>query len=162
MPGGWDLTATLTLNDSGKFEDRWTYLKPAGSHSTTLGAGRGRCVWVQGMDKTIYLPVAHAEGKFIPRDDKVLEELKNNGQILFRYVGEDGKNCSYPDNPNGSVEGIAGICDSSGRILGMMPHPERFIVKTQHPRWTRGGVAEDGDGLAIFRNGVEFVKSNLL
>ena len=113
--------------------------------------------------KVIHLPVAHGEGKFIPRDKNVLKKLKEGGLIVFEYVDQRGKRAGYPYNPNGSIENIAGICDKSGRIFGLMPHPERHISLYQHPSWTRSkkGDSEEGDGLKIFENGVNFVKKYL-
>ncbi len=154
LPGinGNGIEASLSFNDSGKFEDRWTYLGTKGG---------ARCVWTKGIKKIIYLPVAHGEGKFIPKDKKVLSSLKRNGQIVFQYIDEKGSIARYPYNPNGSVDGIAGICDTTGRVLGMMPHPERHVLGTQHPRWTREGLKGFGDGLSIFKNGVNYVKKHL-
>jgi len=144
-------TATLTNNDSGKFEDRWIYLK------TDCPS-----VWTKGLKDIIYFPVAHAEGKFIT-DQKTLESLKNNGQIAFRYCNNDGRKPAYPQNPNGSVDDIAGITDKTGRLLGLMPHPERHFLGTQHPRWSRSKKASKlGDGAGIFQNGVNYVKEKLL
>ncbi|MDD5006244.1 MAG: phosphoribosylformylglycinamidine synthase I [Candidatus Omnitrophica bacterium] len=143
--------ASLILNDSAKFEDRWTYLSIAG----------GKCIWTKNLPQVIYLPVAHGEGKFILNDENILEKIKNNNQIVFQYCNKNGGLGDYPENPNGSVENIAGICDESGRILGLMPHPERHISFYQHPHWTRLDKKEEGDGLAIFRNGVEYAKENL-
>ena len=147
------IEATLTINDSGKFEDRWVHLK-------TL---KSQCVWTKNLNPIIYLPIAHGEGKFIPRDEKVLTKLKSKNLIVFQYVDEEGNIRGYPHNPNGSLESIAGITDASGRILGLMPHPERHIVFTQHPRWTRMKRKSHGcgDGLAIFKNGVDYVRHNL-
>ncbi len=143
--------ATLTDNDSGKFEDRWVYLKTNNSP----------CVFTRGMPDTVYFPVAHAEGKFVPASEKVLEELRANHQIVFTYTHPGGAAPEYPWNPNGSVADIAGICDPSGRILGLMPHPERHFDPTNHPRWTRDGLKE-GDGVAIFRNAIEYVREMLI
>jgi phosphoribosylformylglycinamidine synthase subunit PurQ / glutaminase len=142
---------TLTHNDSGKFEDRWVYLK------TNTDS---RCVFTKGIEKIIYTPICHGEGKFIPRDDAVLRRLRDNNQIVVRYVDAGGEFGGYPVNPNGSVEHIAGICDETGRIFGMMPHPENYILRTQHPRWTREDLPLEGDGLVLFRNGVDYIKRN--
>ncbi len=153
--------ATLSLNDSGRFEDRWTYLKR--SQEPGVKSQNGKCVWTRDLPEVIYLPVAHGEGKFIPKNDSILKDLKKNGQVVFRYVDKNGDLSSYPDNPNGSVDSIAGICDPTGRILGMMPHPERHVTYLQHPNWRRGGRDKEGmgAGLKIFENGVNFVKNYL-
>jgi phosphoribosylformylglycinamidine synthase len=154
LPGlGWGVgqEATLFYNDSAKFEARWVHLKM-----------ESRCVWTKGMSPQIYLPVAHAEGKFIPRDKKVLDALASHGQIVLRYCSIDGGKPSYPDNPNGSVDDIAGITDTTGRVLGLMPHPERHFLFEQHPYWTRlTKKSEYGDGAKIFENGINYVKENL-
>ena len=138
--------ATLTWNDSGRFEDRWVYLR----------SEFNVCIWTQGMEEMFELPVAHAEGKFVPKDQNVLEHLLGFGQIVFHYADARGTEAGYPWNPNGSVGSIAGICDPSGRVLGLMPHPERHVTATQHPRWTREGLSGEGAGLRVFRNGVEW------
>ena len=144
-----NIEVTLSINDSGKFEDRWVYLRSA------RGA---KCIWTKGIDDTIYLPVAHAEGKFIPKNDKILALLKKNGQVVLSYCDKKGNGREgYPANPNGSVDNIAGICDRSGRIFGLMPHPERHLFSTQHPRWTRMRKKKEADGLLIFQNGVRAV-----
>jgi len=162
LPGlGWNIgpEATLFYNDSAKFEARWVHLKAEGP----AGGGAGRCVWTKGMAKAIYLPVAHAEGKFIPKDAKVLEALMARGQIVFRYSTSDGGKPAYPANPNGSIDDIAGICDTTGRVLGLMPHPERHFLFEQHPFWTRlPKKSEFGDGAKIFENGINYVKETLL
>jgi len=138
--------ATLSLNASGKFEDRWVMLKTTGE----------RCVFFVGID-TMYLPVAHAEGRFVPRDAATLAALESNGQLALRYrsVGDESP-ALYPANPNGAVADVAGVCDATGRVCGLMPHPERHIDPTHHPRWTRGKPAGEGDGLKVFRNAVEY------
>jgi phosphoribosylformylglycinamidine synthase len=109
----------------------------------------------------MYLPIAHAEGKFVPRDAVVRDQLAAAGQLALRYRPLDDGACTpldaalpFPDNPNGSVLNVAGVCDPTGRVLGLMPHPERHIDRTQHPRWTRGEGSEQGDGLKMFRNAV--------
>ena len=140
-------TVTLTYNDSDKFEDRWVH----------LAACSKKCVFLQEPAK-IYLPVAHGEGKFVVSDPAVLDALKKNDQVAFRYVSPDGSEPSYPDNPNGSIDHIAGITDPTGRILGLMPHPERHIHRTHHPRWTRLPKDREPDGLAIFTNAVAYFK----
>lgn len=154
-PNGEEGTQPVTLgwNDSGRYEDRWVYLKPA-SHSP--------CVFTNGLEKILYyIPVAHAEGKFVPRDEDVLRKLEENGQIVFRYVNEQGEPAGYPWNPNGSVGHVAGLCDPTGRIFGLMPHPERHMFPTQHPHWTRKGLKEKGDGMVIFENAVQYVREHL-
>jgi phosphoribosylformylglycinamidine synthase subunit PurQ / glutaminase len=155
LPGlGWKIgqEATLFYNDSAKFEARWVHLKV-----------ENQCVWTRGMSGQIYLPVAHGEGKFIPRDKKVLDTLTSNRQIVFRYCSSEGGKPSYPDNPNGAVEDIAGISDTTGRVLGLMPHPERHFLFEQHPSWTRlNKKSEFGDGAKIFENGINYVKEHLL
>jgi len=144
--------ATLSFNDSGKFEDRWVYLK----------ASTDRCVFVR-PGEDAYLPVAHGEGKFLVSSPAALERMEREGLVVFRYVGPDGRPGSgYPWNPNGSVADVAGICDPSGRIFGLMPHPERHVDGTQHPRWTREGLKPEGDGLRVFRNAVAYARANLL
>jgi phosphoribosylformylglycinamidine synthase subunit PurQ / glutaminase len=146
-----DQQTSLIINDSGKFEDRWVYLKSPGS----------KCVWTKGLPKVIYLPVAHGEGKFVAKDKEVLGKLKNKGQVVFQYCDQKGNPGDYPVNPNGSEANIAGICDESGRIFGLMPHPERHADLLQHPRWTAEKGAREGDGLKIFKNGVEYARRNL-
>jgi phosphoribosylformylglycinamidine synthase I len=135
---------TLTNNDSGKFECRWVFMK-ADKNSN--------CVFTRGMDK-FCLPVAHGEGKLVA-DAATLPKLN----VALVYTDEQGKTgAGYPANPNGSMNDIAGIADESGRIFGLMPHPERHILGTQHPRWTRLGTKPEGDGFPVFRNAVEWAK----
>jgi len=144
---------TLTNNDSARFENRWICMK---TDPNT------KCVWLKGIDR-LDLPVRHGEGKFIPRDDIVLNRLKSNGQIVLRYCNADGApaNGEFPINPNGAIDDIAGICDPSGRIFGLMPHPEANVDRTNHPCWTRLNLPEEGAGLQVFRNAVEYVRTNL-
>jgi phosphoribosylformylglycinamidine synthase len=137
--------ATLTHNSSGRFEDRWI----------TLQASPGRCPFLTGIDR-LHVPVAHGEGRFVCRGDWLLRGLGQSGQIVLRYVDDQGRPGPYPVNPNGSQGDVAGLCDVSGRVLGLMPHPERHVLPTQHPRWTRLGLAEEGEGLRLFRNAVQF------
>ena len=149
LPGlnRWEQEATLTLNDSHRFEDRWAYLKAPETESVLVEDG-----------EFIYLPVAHAEGKFVLDEPEKLQEMKDNGQIVFRYTDRQGEPAGYPANPNGSVDNVAAVCDPTGRITGMMPHPERHVLPRQHPRWTREGLSEEGDGLRIFRRAVRFAR----
>jgi len=139
---------TITNNDSGKFEDRWVYLAPQ----------TDRCIFIE-PGKQIYLPIAHAEGKVVTKDQAALDKLKSEGHLAFKYVDENGDEGGYPVNPNGSVESIAGLTDKTGRVLGLMPHPERFVRRTQHPRWTRSDSV-DSDGMTIFTNAVKYVGEN--
>jgi len=145
---------SLTYNDSGRFEDRWVWLKvdPASP-----------CVFTKGLDR-LYFPVRHGEGKFVTMDQAVMQSLLDEKLISLRYAdAKSGETTmTYPANPNGSPDGIAGICDPTGRIFGLMPHPEAFLHRTNHPRWTREEMPDEGQGLAIFRNGIEFIRNNLL
>ncbi len=144
---------TLSFNDSGRFEDRWVYLKanPASP-----------CVFTKGI-ASLYLPVRHGEGKFIPKDGDVLRKIKESELIPLQYSDASGQNptMEYPLNPNGAIEAVAGLCDPTGRIFGMMPHPEAYLYFVNHPRWTREKIPAEGMGLAIFRNAVEYIRSNL-
>lgn len=143
--------ATLTFNDSNKFEDRWIYLKVCSNKSA----------FIKDTDiASIYLPIAHGEGKFVTKDETVLNRITTNHQVVFKYVNERGEESGYPWNPAGSIQNIAGICDPTGQILGMMPHPERYVEPTQHPRWTRNGLKEWGDGFFVFKNAVQYVKTS--
>jgi phosphoribosylformylglycinamidine synthase len=139
--------ATLAANASGRFEDRWAHLQ----------ATPARCPILSGYQR-LYLPVAHGEGRFLCREPWMLKGLEETGQIVLRYVDGAGRPGVYPINPNGSQGDVAGICDASGRVLGLMPHPERHILPTQHPLWTRVGLAPEGDGLRLFRNAVQYFK----
>ena len=134
--------ATLSWNRSGMYTDRWVDLEVKPSN----------CVFLKGI-QSMYLPVAHAEGQFIPQSVKAFDMLNKSGQLALRYTTET--------NPNGSNANVAGICDATGRVFGLMPHPERHIDPLQHPRWTRTrpkNRPEHGDGLAIFKNAVEYFK----
>src|SRR5438105_4353661 len=137
--------ATLAHNVLGKFEDRWV----------TLQARSGKCPFLTGYDRFL-VPVAHGEGNFICRAPWILQGLDQAGQVVLRYVDAVGRPGAYPTNPNGSQDGVAGICDATGRVLGLMPHPERHVLPTQHPRWTREGLAAEGDGMMIFKNAVAY------
>ncbi len=140
---------SLIGNDSGHFEDRWVALK---------ANPQSPCIFTRGIDR-ILLPVRHGEGKFIPRDAKILTELQTSGSIVLQYINERGDLAGYPYNPNGSVGNIAGICNRSGRIFGLMPHPEAFNIPENCPYWPSGAIKE-ASGLQIFKNVVEYVKKN--
>jgi len=137
---------TLAANDSGKFECRWIHLAVN---------KESPCVFTRGME-SMYVPVAHGEGKFVAESD-ILADIN----VVVRYADEQGDTgAGYPHNPNGSVDSIAGICDSSGRIFALMPHPERHIRGTQHPQWTRFGAKQYGDGFPVFQNSVRWVQQS--
>ncbi len=144
--------ATLTNNASGHFEARWVRLAPT----------PGLSPFITGSEP-IELPVAHGEGRFLLAEDAALAALEAAGQVVLRYVDTAGQPTQdYPANPNGSPGAVAGVCDPSGRIFGLMPHPERHIDRLQHPRWTRSSNGVDGhwgDGLRIFRDAVAAVRS---
>jgi phosphoribosylformylglycinamidine synthase len=147
LPHSVDGNQRLTLadNDSNRFECRWVYLRVN---------QKSPCLFTRGIS-TMYLPVAHGEGK-VMAEPETLDKLN----VVLRYGDEAGNvRAGYPYNPNGSVDNIAGICDVSGHIFALMPHPERFIHWTQHPRWVREAPRKHGDGFGIFLNAVEWVKS---
>ena len=133
--------ATLAHNRSGRYVDRWV----------RLHCQPGNCVFLQGLSR-LELPVAHAEGRFVTRGPVDLETLSAAGQLPLRYAADA---TGTTTNPNGSVADVAGACDPSGRVFGLMPHPERFISATQHPAWHwRLDPDSAGSGLAIFTNAV--------
>ncbi len=147
-PDGQGLPVTLTWNDTGRYDCRWV----------TLRTGQSDCVFLRDTE-LLYLPIAHAEGRFVVRDQATLGQLDRDRQLALRYVKPDGSNgqVPWPFNPNGSDDNIAGLCDASGRVFGLMPHPERFIDPTHHPRWTRCSLADIKiDGLKIFQNAVSY------
>ncbi len=134
---------TLADNTAGRFIDKW---------SPVVADPDSPCIWTKGL-ATFDLPIAHGEGRFVPADDETLNQLKSNNQVAIRYASGE--------NPNGSIDDIAGICDPSGNILGLMPHPERFIDPTNHPTWTRQPdeyLTQTTAGLRFFINAVEHVR----
>ncbi len=137
--------ATLAANTQGRFEGRWTH----------LAVTSPKCVFLKGL-QSLYLPVAHGEGNFICRKEWIRQGLAQAGQIVLRYTDPQGNSSGFPHNPNGSQDDIAGVCDATGRVFGLMPHPERHVLPTQHPRWTRDGLKPVGDGFAIFQNAVDY------
>ena len=142
-------STTLTFNDSGRFEDRWVYLK---------ANPQSPCVFTKGLDM-VYYPVRHGEGKFIPESSAILKDMEKKNLVVFQYSDAEGSvTMDYPANPNGSTNAISGICNETGRLFGLMPHPEAFLHRTNHPRWTREDLPEEGEGLAIFKNAVSFIQ----
>lgn len=145
--------ATLTFNDSGRFENRWVYLKVN---------EKSPCIFTKNLDM-LYLPVRHGEGKFVAANEKIRSSIIKNQQVALQYCDGNGNPTQeYPINPNGSPMAIAGICDTTGRIFGLMPHPEAYLFRTNHPRWTRENLPEEGIGQKLFHNAVEFARKNLI
>jgi phosphoribosylformylglycinamidine synthase len=152
-PANGQPPATLTWNDNGKYTAVWVKLK----------VGSPKNVFLRGLDE-LELPIAHAEGKFIASDQSLIEDWQAQSQIALRYTAAkpNGSRASendilpYPDNPNGSVANIAGLSDPTGRVLGLMPHPERFLHRTQHPQWTRREMDPVGTGQKLFQNAVDY------
>jgi phosphoribosylformylglycinamidine synthase len=148
-------TATLTHNDCGRFQDRWTYLKVDPASPS---------VFTKGIDKGIYLPMRHGEGKFLCDTEATLARIERDHLAVLRYsdAAYTAPTMEFPANPNGSTNAIAGLCDPTGRLMGLMPHPEAFVHYTQHPRWTRENLPEEGDGLVLYKNAAEYARKNLL
>ncbi len=147
-------TTTLTFNDSGRFIDTWVHLRvdPASP-----------CVYTRGI-RGLYLPVRHGEGKFVTESEAVLAEIEVQHLAPLQYSDPEYRApaVDFPFNPNGSMGAIAGLCDRSGRLFGLMPHPEAFICRTQHPRWSRDpDLPEEGMGLQLYRNAVRFIRDEL-
>jgi phosphoribosylformylglycinamidine synthase len=149
---------SLTFNSGGRFIDRWV---PVHAVENSV------CIWTRGLQDefraspdSMMLPIAHGEGRLVARDGGVLERLRQNGQIALRYgsTPRAGGTATHPNNPNGSTDDIVGICDTSGRVFGLMPHPERYLDWNRHPFWTRleaGTRQGDTPGLRMFKNAVE-------
>lgn len=148
-------SATLTFNDGGRFEDRWCSLKVNPESPS---------VFTRGLDQ-LYLPIRHGEGKFVVADPAVLDAIETGHLVALRYsdpaTGEP--TMQYPANPNGSMAAIAGLCDETGRLFGLMPHPEAYTHRTHHPRWTRQEeLTEEGMGLWLYQNAIRFIRDELL
>lgn len=153
LPGGDD-DAVLAANTGDRFECRWVTLEPSSMKS----------IWVNGLDEPLRCPIAHGEGRYVTDQ---LDALHLNDQIALRYVDLDkgvatAADESYPANPNGSVDDIAGVCDASGLVLGLMPHPENHVRDRQDPLRGRlvRGLADRGNCLSLFRSGVAAVVSS--
>ena len=153
---GLESDVTLTWNSNGRYTDRWVRLKVASRNS----------VFLRDIDE-FDVPIAHAEGRIAVRQPQLLEQLRQQHQIALCYWSPRAAQLAAasgdptriellpePENPNGSLANIAGLCDETGKVLGLMPHPERFLFATQHPHWTRKGLRGEGDGIRIFRNAV--------
>ena len=147
------LVVALTDNEGGRFIDRWV--------AVTIPK-ETVCIWTQELDshpslrkEAMQLPIAHGEGRFVPADEQVLMSLQQRGQVALGYDRE------RDENPNGSVNDIAGICDPSGVVLGLMPHPERYTDITHHPQWTgmsAAGIEHKPLGILMFKSAVSHVK----
>ncbi len=150
-----DQVATLTFNDCSRFQDRWVYLKSNPDSPS---------VFTRGITGGVYLPIRHGEGKFYVESPGILERIEALNLSVLKYSdpGFVSPVMEFPLNPNGSMNAIAGLCDETGRLMGLMPHPEAFLHRTNHPRWTRETLPEEGDGLILFRNAVDYVRSNLI
>lgn len=146
LPGDAEGQSTLTFNAQGHFECRWVTLRPVSQ----------KCIWTTGLDELIECPIAHGEGNFQTSPLFPLSSFLDNDQIALTYSYPNGSpaNGEYPVNPNGSLHDIAGICNSRGNVLGLMPHPENHIYPYQHPQWTRG--ISRHRGLTLFGNGVKY------
>ncbi|MFH0909245.1 MAG: phosphoribosylformylglycinamidine synthase subunit PurQ [bacterium] len=150
-------TLALMQNDCGTYQDFWIHLRFDPDSP---------CVFTRGLD-TMTLPIRHGEGKLFTRDKKLLERIEALRGVPCRYVdpatGEPSM--KHPHNPNGSLNAMAGLCDPTGRVFGLMPHPEAFIFPENHPHWDlhrlRGEPPERGDGLKIFENGVRYLRERL-
>ncbi len=163
LPGGVDgwnedarreADSTLTWNHNGKYTARWVHCKVTSPNN----------VFLRGIDE-LDLPIAHAEGRIVVREDAVVDRWRARGQVALEYsewratdgtAGPHPANERYSANPNGSTGNIAGLGDPTGRVFGLMPHPERFLFGTQHPHWTRLGLTGDGLGRKIFQNAIDY------
>ncbi len=148
--------ATLAPNERLGYWDTWVRLR---------ADPESPCVWTRGLD-TLELPTRHGEGRFLTDSPETLERLDQGHQVAVRYVDGSGRQTEkWPANPNGSPGAVAGICDPSGRLFGLMPHPDAYLYPCHHPQWSRrrhsGKQPEEGAGLAIFRNGVDAAAAQL-
>ncbi len=142
----------LAINNSNKFECRLSILK----HEN-----KGKCIFTRKVKDIVVLPVAHAEGKVVfpaGMEELYIERLVENDQIVFRYVNDKGEYAGYPWNPNGSIYNIAGICNATGNVFGLMPHPERVLYNWHHFDYPHEN-GEYGDGKSVFESMVEYIKN---
>ncbi|MGM0596449.1 MAG: phosphoribosylformylglycinamidine synthase subunit PurQ [Myxococcota bacterium] len=144
-------TVTLSHNQNGRFEDRWVNLAVNPDSP---------CIFTRNMDR-LELPVRHGEGRIVHVNQEIETEIRNNNLVPLAYCHPESCNptMEYPFNPNGSPHGTASLCDPTGKIFGLMPHPEAFTHKTNHPHWTRKKLPETGAGLKFFANGINFIRN---
>ena len=158
IEGKFEQEVTLTNNDSGKFEDRWVHCLITADNPTPFLND----IDIKGLD----MPVRHGEGKLIIRDDGIRQAIINKKLNVLTYADKHGEPSSdYPVNPNGSELNCAGLCDVSGQVFGLMPHPEAYLSLYNHPNWaakkrSNADISEDGEGIGIFRNIVSEIKKN--
>lgn len=138
--GGFTQNSTLTQNDSGRFQCEWVPVR----------SEKSRAAWLSSMPRSFDLPIAHGEGRFVAGDAALLKSLEKNRQVILRY---------HPENPNGSSRSIAGICNPAGNVVGLMPHPERYVSHYQHPAWTRKLEAAKTPGYLFWQGAVKYARS---
>jgi phosphoribosylformylglycinamidine synthase len=143
----------LMQNDCGTFQDYWIHLK---------FEPESPCVFTQGMD-SMTLPIRHGEGRVYTMEKPLMEKIEENRCVPCRYIDPETQQPSmkHPHNPNGSINAVAGICDPTGRLFGMMPHPEAYLFPENHPHWDtqklKGKLPPAGYGLLFFRNAVNYL-----
>jgi len=147
-------SVALAWNDSGVFRDSWVNLKTESDCP---------CIFTKGID-TLEVPIRHGEGKFVANPE-ILAVIEKNNLVALRYADSEGiPTGEFPNNPNGSLNNIAGICDSTGRVFGLMPHPEAYLSPYNHPNWIRqkesGTLPKEGAGVVVFRNAVQYVENS--
>ncbi len=149
IEGKWETEAALAQNISNRFEARTVYVK----------VNNNKCIFLKKFQEgeILKLPIAHMEGRFITRDERILNEIMRRKMNALSYVDSNGKESGYPWNPNGSTMNIAGLCNEMGNVLGLMPHPERVFYKITESDWTRNGNGE-GMGYRFFLSAVEHMK----
>jgi phosphoribosylformylglycinamidine synthase len=148
LPGaGFERQVTIARNALGRYEDRWVRLR----------VDTDRCPFLE-KGEMLAMPVGHGEGRVTLAPGDTLDRLRSADLVAFRYVAAGDGPAEYPANPNGSDDDIAGLIDVTGRVVGLMPHPDRHLFGTQHPTWTRDGIAPEADGLRVFRRIVGLVR----
>ncbi len=158
IDGLFNQEVALQHNESGVFRDSWVTLKVE---------QKSNCIFTKGIN-ILPVPIRHGEGKFMALNEEILKKLEENGHVAVRYADPITGEATdkFPLNPNGSQNQIAGICDKTGRVFGLMPHPEAYLSPYNHPHWTHqklnGTLPAEGLGLKIFLNAVEFCRKNLI